>query len=110
MIKYVLYYFNNPDIVSKYSIIRNFKNKYLSEEELSHDYYSQGGEVVYLAQQIMLLVEKDFINKAFGRSDSLAIKQTSYSIGDKINTEVIKRELLIIETFINELSKNLDID
>lgn len=29
MIKYVLYYFNNPDIASKYSIIRNFKNKYL---------------------------------------------------------------------------------
>lgn len=110
MIKYLLYYFNNPDIVSKYSVIRNFKNKYLSEEELSYDYYSQGSEVVNCAQQIILRVEKDFINKVFCKSDSLSIKQTTYSIGDKINTEVIKRELLMIQGVINELSKILDID
>ena len=110
MIKYLLYYFNNPDIVSKYLDMKNFKNKYLSEEELSCDYYSQGREVVNCAQQIMLWVEKDFINKAFGKIDSFSIKQRVYSVGDKLNTEVIKREMLTINTFINQISKNLDID
>ena len=58
----------------------------------------------------MLWVEKDFINKAFGKIDSFSIKQRVYSVGDKLNTEVIKREMLTINTFINQISKNLDID
>lgn len=110
VIKYCLYYFNNSEIINKYSIVKNFKNRYLSEEELSHDYYSQGSEFINIAHKIILLIERDFINKAFNKCDSLSIKQKAYSVGDNLNTEVIKRELLILETFIHELSKNFNID
>ena len=110
IVKYSLYYLANLEIAQKYLVVKNIMCQYLSEEELSKNHYSMGNEVINAAHSMILSIEKGFIDKAFAKQNSLAIKQETYSIGKNINGEVIKRELLNLERSIRNLSQNLDID
>jgi hypothetical protein len=113
IIKSMMYSFNNSvfnEIISREIDIHNY---FRTEEELSKMYFSKGHALIILSRNIIRRCMYDFIIKALARPSNNypqpSIPRPS-SIGEVVNTEIIKRTISELDYVLDIIEEKIDVD
>jgi hypothetical protein len=109
IVKCVLYGVSDESVRIKFALQKMAIDKLFTEEELSTFHNSVGHEFINQSRIDTLSLIKKFIQRAFVDHNHNGIKPLS-SAFHSIHTEIIKKEIVDMETFLNMLSEKIDID
>jgi len=113
MIKSMIYGYGNSiirEIISKQIEVSNY---FWTEEELERMRFSKSSVIIMLSQNIIERCMSKFNSSALVKPENnypQLSKPSRYSIGDVVNTEIIKRTISELDSDIKRLEENIDLD
>lgn len=113
IIKFIIYGFGNSIVNQLISEQINILNYFWTEEELERIHFSKGHALIMLSRNIIMKCMSDFNTKALTKPSHNypePLKPSLYSIGEVVNTEIIKRTISELDFDIKLFDGKIDID